>query len=73
MDGDDEYINEAIEILETGFARGQQYALNMANQNSNNNNQNQSILQPIKDHSKEILTYGAVLLAGIFIGKFLMK
>ncbi len=58
--------SDFMDILERGINKGKEMASSMFN-NNNNTNQNQ------KDHTKEILTYGAVLLAGIFIGKFLMK
>lgn len=58
--------SDIMDILERGIDKGRQMATNLFSSNNNPN-------QPAKDHTKEILTYGAVLLAGIFIGKFLMK
>lgn len=53
------------------------YAEEVAERLKDSANQVKETITPIvqnpKDHTKEILTYGAVLLAGIFIGKYLIK
>lgn len=76
---DDSFHNEALEMLERGWNYGRQSASSAMNQmgvsapNMSANGLASGATQLMRDHSKEILTYGAVLLAGIFIGKFLMK
>ena len=64
----DDMDSDAMSIMERGINKGKEIASSLLNGNNQNNNNG-----PVKDHTKEILTYGAVLLAGIFIGKFLMK
>lgn len=59
------------------FQDVEQYAEEVGQMMKESANQVKETITPIvqdpKDHTKEILTYGAVLLAGIFIGKYLIK